>query len=253
MNSYPMNHDGSDAPSSIQAPPPGYKELKESLKGALLLLAELDQASLAMLKHDEEYQHAVQTFLVPLSSTPVSEIVERAMKTGLDAIVSDISTHIHTTTHPTPQVARDPTPNSSAGDLVSLYEVHLSGGEWNSQNPAEGLVDLLNLELDAIRIRRKALAFRRGLPLDAGPSMLPSAEPQDRVIEAFMAQGGRAKVVLVCTPQTSYFPNALLDDLQEAIDRVGHGILADRKCKLTTYIAISNLEREIALSAWRGE
>ena len=94
MDSDPRNLDGSDSPSSIQAPPPGYTKFKEGLKATLLLLAGLDQASLAMLKYDEEYQRAVQTFLVPLSSIPISEIVGQAMKSGLDAAISHISNHV---------------------------------------------------------------------------------------------------------------------------------------------------------------
>jgi len=131
MDSDPKNLDGSDAPSSKQArPPPRYAKFKESVKGALLLLARLDQASLAMLKHDEEYRHAVQTFLAPISSTPISEIFEQAMKSGLDAIVSHISTHLPTSrnTHPKPQISPS-TRQLSTATAQSSFKAPFGDGE----------------------------------------------------------------------------------------------------------------------------
>ena len=86
--------DGSDAPQSRPTPPPLYTKLKAQLNDVLLTIDALDKASLAMLKHDTDYRHTIQRLLAPLTATPLSELVEETMKSGLEAISSKISTFI---------------------------------------------------------------------------------------------------------------------------------------------------------------
>ena len=86
--------DGSDAPARPVETPAVYAKFKDDLKTALHSLEAFDQASFAMLKHDEEYRQAVERFLVPLTATPMSELVEQVMKSGLDFISSRISAQI---------------------------------------------------------------------------------------------------------------------------------------------------------------
>ena len=94
MDSDPRILDGSDGPSTQPETPLLYTTFKEHLKNALLSLDGFDRASVAMLKHDNEFRDSVQRLLVTLTVTPLSELLDQAMKSGLDSIISHLSAHI---------------------------------------------------------------------------------------------------------------------------------------------------------------
>ena len=137
MDSDPRNLDGSDSPSSIQAPPRGYAKLKESS-----LPLGLAGPSIAC---DLEARRGVSTCRSkPIRTTcfhPDNEIIEKATKSGLDAIVSHISTYIPRAAHPTTTLKEATSAQRSFAAAQSssqgpLGGVGVGGGENAPSHPA---------------------------------------------------------------------------------------------------------------------
>ena len=86
--------DGSDAPSGASTQAQLGSALKEHLKSALLILDALDQPSFANISADKEYKDSVQRLLSPLTTLPLSTVVDQAnrvLRSGLDAISAQMS------------------------------------------------------------------------------------------------------------------------------------------------------------------
>ena len=117
--------DGSDAVPGASTQGQLVSALKEHLKSALLVLGALDQSTFSDLSMDEEYKDSIQRLLTPLTSLPLSSVVDRAnevLRSGLDAISARMSTIVdspHLAQPPAipPRLPRRQSKNASANPI----------------------------------------------------------------------------------------------------------------------------------------
>ena len=133
--------DGSDVPQSRPDPPQAYEKFKKNMRRTLRAFESLDEASLAMLQHDDEYRGGLQRLLSPFPDLPAITASSQTPRLPMPQA-------------PPPPVVRPKKAKKAIRefftqnqDTVGAVWLHLLTGRWAEGFNIENLAGQLNAQL----------------------------------------------------------------------------------------------------------